>query len=56
MRLGAVAMRLVNPAVARQIQAGIVLDVRPQAFDAMAIRLYREPSGTWRSMEARAPS
>lgn len=38
MRLGAIAMRLVNPAVARQIQAGIVLDTRPQAFDAMATR------------------
>lgn len=34
MRLVALAMRLVNPSTARQIQAGIVMDTRPQAFDA----------------------
>jgi hypothetical protein len=36
MRLGAIAMRLMNPAVARQIRAGIGMDIRPQAFDAAA--------------------
>jgi uncharacterized protein YbjT (DUF2867 family) len=38
MRLGMLLMRPVNPALARQIQAGIIMDSRPQAFDASAVR------------------
>ena len=38
MRLAALAMRLVKPSMARQIQAGIVMDTRPQAFDAVETR------------------
>lgn len=38
MRLGMVVMRPVNPAMARQIQAGVIMDTRPQAFDAPATR------------------
>ena len=38
MRLMAIAMRPLNPNMARQIQAGIVMDTRPQAFDALQTR------------------
>jgi uncharacterized protein YbjT (DUF2867 family) len=38
MRLMAIAMRPLNPSTARQIQAGIVMDTRPQAFDALQTR------------------
>lgn len=38
MRLTAVAMGVVNPEVARQIRAGIVMDTRAQAFDALQTR------------------
>ncbi len=43
MRLMAIAMRLLNPSMARQIQAGAVMDTRPQAFDALETRA-RYPS------------
>jgi uncharacterized protein YbjT (DUF2867 family) len=43
MRLMAMAMRLLNPSMARQIQAGIVMDTRLQAFDAVQTR-QRYPS------------
>lgn len=38
MRLMAVVMSLVNPAMARQIQMGVIMDTRPQAFDASETR------------------
>jgi len=38
MRLMAVAMNLVNPEMGRQIQMGVIMDTRPQAFDASATR------------------
>jgi len=38
MRLMAVAMNLVNPAMGRQIQMGVIMDTRPQAFDASETR------------------
>jgi uncharacterized protein YbjT (DUF2867 family) len=38
MRLMAIAMRPLNPSMARQIQAGIVMDTRPMAFDALKVR------------------
>jgi uncharacterized protein YbjT (DUF2867 family) len=38
MRLMAIAMKPLNPNMARQIQAGIVMDTRPQAFDALQTR------------------
>lgn len=38
MRLGSAAMKPINPAMARLIQAGIVMDTWPQAFDASATR------------------
>lgn len=38
MRLCSIAARPVNPAMARQIQAGLVMDTQPQAFDASATR------------------
>jgi uncharacterized protein YbjT (DUF2867 family) len=38
MRLGAIVMSLMNPVMARQIKAGIVMDTRPQAFDASETR------------------
>lgn len=38
MRLTAMAMRPVRPAIARQIRAGIVMDTEPMAFDASAVR------------------
>ena len=38
MRLAALAMRVANPSMARQIQAGFVMDTRPQAFDALETR------------------
>jgi uncharacterized protein YbjT (DUF2867 family) len=38
MRVMATLMKLVNPGMARQIQAGIVMDTRPQAFDAAETR------------------
>jgi uncharacterized protein YbjT (DUF2867 family) len=38
LRAGSVLARAVSPAVARQIQAGLIMDTRPQAFDAMAVR------------------
>src|SRR5438552_3663864 len=43
MRLLGVAMGLVNPAMARQIQMGVIMDARPQAFDASETR-QRYPS------------
>jgi uncharacterized protein YbjT (DUF2867 family) len=38
MRLMAMSMRLLNPSMARQIQAGIIMDTRLQAFDALQTR------------------
>lgn len=38
MRLTAMAMTPVLPAIARQIRAGIVMDTEPMAFDASAVR------------------
>ena len=38
LRAGAALARPVSPAIARQIQAGLIMDTRPQAFDAMAVR------------------
>ena len=38
MRVMAVLMKLINPTMARQVQAGIVMDTRPQAFDALETR------------------
>ena len=38
MRLMAIVMKLVNPAMARQIQMGIIMDTRLQAFDASETR------------------
>ena len=43
MRVMAVAMKPLNPSMARQIQAGVIMDTRPQAFDASEMRL-RYPS------------
>jgi uncharacterized protein YbjT (DUF2867 family) len=43
MRLMTIAMRPLNPSMARQIQAGAVMDTVPQAFDALPIRA-RYPS------------
>lgn len=37
MRLTAIAMSLVNPSLARQIQAGILMDTSPMAFDASLV-------------------
>jgi NADH dehydrogenase len=36
MRVGARMARLINPAMARQIQAGIIMDTRPQTFEEPA--------------------
>ncbi|MGE5287178.1 MAG: SDR family oxidoreductase [Micromonosporaceae bacterium] len=38
MRLGSIAAKPIKPAIARQIQAGVVMDTMPQAFDASATR------------------
>ncbi len=38
MRLMGLVMSLVNPALARQIQMGVIMDTRPQAFDASDTR------------------
>ena len=38
MHLGSMVIKPMNPAMARQIQAGIIMDTRPQAFDASATR------------------
>jgi NADH dehydrogenase len=38
MRLGSALARPINPAMARQIQAGLIMDTQPQAFDASATR------------------
>lgn len=38
MRVMAVLMKPINPSMARQVQAGIVMDTRPQAFDASTTR------------------
>jgi uncharacterized protein YbjT (DUF2867 family) len=38
MRIGAIVMRLMNPGMARLIQGAIVMDMRPQAFDASETR------------------
>jgi hypothetical protein len=38
MQLMSVALRPLNPALARQIQAGVVMDTRPMAFDAADLR------------------
>jgi uncharacterized protein YbjT (DUF2867 family) len=38
MRVMAVLMKPINPSMARQVQAGIVMDTRPQAFDALETR------------------
>ena len=38
MRLMAVAMNLVNPEMGRQIEMGVIMDTRPQAFDASETR------------------
>jgi uncharacterized protein YbjT (DUF2867 family) len=38
MRLGSALARPINPAMARQIQAGLTMDTQPQAFDASATR------------------
>jgi len=34
----AVLMKAINPSMARQVQAGIVMNTRPQAFDASETR------------------
>lgn len=38
MRLTSILARPVSPAMARQVQAGVVMDTRPQAFDDSALR------------------
>jgi uncharacterized protein YbjT (DUF2867 family) len=38
MRLGSIVAKPRNPALARQIQAALILDTQPQAFDASATR------------------
>ncbi len=38
MRLASIVAKPINPAMARQIQAGVVMDTEPQAFDASATR------------------
>ena len=38
MRVMAVLMKAINPSMARQVQAGIVMNTRPQAFDASETR------------------
>ena len=38
MRVMAVLMKPINPSMARQVQAGVVMDTRPQAFDALETR------------------
>lgn len=38
MRLGSIVAKPINPAMARQIQAGLIMDTQPQAFDASATR------------------
>ena len=38
MRAGAIVMSLMNPSMARMIKAAIVMDTRPQAFDASQTR------------------
>lgn len=38
MRLLSIALRPLNPAIARQIQAGVVMDTRPMAFDAAPLQ------------------
>jgi hypothetical protein len=38
MRVAAIVMRVLNPAVARQIQMGLVMDTRVQAFDTTQTR------------------
>jgi uncharacterized protein YbjT (DUF2867 family) len=38
MRLGSIVAKPLNPAMARQIQAGVVMDTQPHAFDATATR------------------
>jgi NADH dehydrogenase len=43
MRLATIAAKPINPGIARQIQAGVLMDTRPQAFDATATR-HRFPS------------
>jgi uncharacterized protein YbjT (DUF2867 family) len=50
MRLMAVAMNLVNPEMGRQIQMGVIMDTRPQAFDASETRR-RYPSIPITSLE-----
>jgi len=50
MRPMAVAMNLVNPAMGRQIQMGVIMDTRPQAFDASQTRR-RYPSIPVTSLE-----
>jgi hypothetical protein len=34
----AVLMKPINPTMARQVQAGLIMDTRPQAFDALEAR------------------
>jgi uncharacterized protein YbjT (DUF2867 family) len=38
MRIGSIVARPINPAIARLIQAGLIMDTQPQAFDASATR------------------
>ena len=38
MRLGSTLAKPINPAMARQIQASLIMDTQPQAFDASATR------------------
>jgi uncharacterized protein YbjT (DUF2867 family) len=38
MRLGLIVARPINPAIARQLQAGLIMDTQPQAFDASETR------------------
>jgi uncharacterized protein YbjT (DUF2867 family) len=38
MRLGPIVARPLSPTIARQIQAGLIMDTQPQAFDASATR------------------
>jgi hypothetical protein len=39
MRVGAMVMKLMDPSMARMIQGAIVMDTRPQSFDASETRL-----------------
>jgi hypothetical protein len=38
MRVMAVLMKAINPTMARQVQAGLIMDTRPQPFDPLETR------------------